>query len=65
MDKLRYKASYRRHLPQVQPPGATLFIMFGRWDKVLDSAPYGPHWLQDEEIAAMVADRLHYLDNQK
>lgn len=28
MGTLEYKISYRRHLPHIQPPGATLFITF-------------------------------------
>jgi putative transposase len=28
MSTLEYKLSYRRHLPHIQPPGATLFITF-------------------------------------
>ena len=28
MNTLEYKISYRRHLPHIQPPGATLFITF-------------------------------------
>lgn len=28
MNTLKYKPSYRRHLPHIQPPGATLFITF-------------------------------------
>ena len=28
MSQFDYKPSYRRHLPHIQPPGATLFITF-------------------------------------
>lgn len=28
MDTLEYKLTYRRHLPHIQPPGATLFVTF-------------------------------------
>lgn len=28
MNTLRYRQSYRRHLPHIQPPGATLFVTF-------------------------------------
>ncbi|MCB0196168.1 MAG: transposase [Anaerolineae bacterium] len=28
MNKLTYKLRYRRHLPHIQPPGATLFVTF-------------------------------------
>jgi len=111
MSQFDYKPSYRRHLPHIQPPGATLFItfrlagsipaetlrelieekerieeclrqigdpdeqarqtdrerrrLFGRWDKVLDLARCGPFWLRDEPIAALVAESLHYLNNQR
>jgi REP element-mobilizing transposase RayT len=111
MSQFDYKPSYRRHLPHIQPPGATLFItfrlagsipaeilhqlieeqertekrlaqigdpnerarqadrerrrMFGKWDKVLDSAQCGHLWLRDERIATLVAESLHHLDNQR
>ena len=111
MSQFDYKLSYRRHLPHIQPPGATLFITFrlagsipaeklqqlleekeqiekrlarigdpdecarqadrerrksfGRWDAALDSATCGPFWLRDECIAKLVADSLHYLDNDR
>ena len=35
MDKLAYKLSYERHLPHIQPPGATLFVTF----RLVDSLP--------------------------
>lgn len=28
MNRLRYRGFYRRHLPHVQPPGATIFVTF-------------------------------------
>lgn len=28
MNRLEYKINYRRNLPHVQPPGATLFVTF-------------------------------------
>jgi putative transposase len=111
MSQFDYKPSYRRHLPHIQPPGATLFItfrlagsipaeilrqllekqeridkrlaqigdpdermrqadheqrrMFGKWDKALDSAQCGPFWLRDDRIASLVAQSLHYSDNQR
>jgi REP element-mobilizing transposase RayT len=111
MSQFDYKPSYRRHLPHIQPPGATLFItfrlagsipaetlrelieekqrmqkrlarigdpderarqadreqrrMFAKWDKLLDSAQCGLFWLRDEPIAALVAESLHHLDNQR
>ena len=111
MSQFDYKPSYRRHLPHIQPPGATLFItfrlagsipaeilrqlleeqeqaekrlarlgdpdermrqadrerrrMFGKWDKALDSTQCGPFWLCDGRIAALVAESLHHLDNQR
>lgn len=39
--------------------------MFGKWDQALDSAPCGSFWLRDEQIAALVAESLHHLDNQR
>ncbi len=111
MSQFDYKPSYRRHLPHIQPPEATLFVtfrlagsipaetlrqlleeqeqiegrlariddpaerarqsdrerrrMFGKWDKALDSMRCGPFWLRDDRIAALVAQSLHYLDNQR
>ena len=35
MNKLAYKLSYSRHLPHIQPPGATLFVTF----RLVDSLP--------------------------
>jgi putative transposase len=35
MSTLEYQISYRRHLPHIQPPGATLFITF----RLVDSIP--------------------------
>jgi REP element-mobilizing transposase RayT len=111
MSHFDYKPTYRRRLPHIQPPGATLFItfrlagsipaeilrglfeeseqiekrlarisdpaerarqtdrehrrMFGKWDKVLDSANSGPFWLRDERIAALVVETLHYLNGKR
>ncbi len=111
MGNLDYKVSYRRHLPHIQPPGATLFVtcrlsgsipievlqlledereqvekrlakitdpdernrrsdeehrrLFGKWDKVLDSAQSGPRWLRDGRVAELVCNSLHHLDHAK
>ena len=110
MNQYEYKPEYERHLPHIQPPGATLFVtfrlagtipravlerlkaeatererllrqtavpdtlprflyeeqkrQFARWDKLLDRAEYGPLWLKQPEIAAVVVDSLHYLDGK-
>ncbi|MDX1523893.1 MAG: transposase [Anaerolineae bacterium] len=110
MNTLAYKFSYRRNLPHIQPPGATLFVtfrlansvpkavmdalyaesleienilknisdeterakrryqeqkrLFGKWDKVLDAAEEGPVWLQEPEIARLVADSIHYRNHK-
>jgi REP element-mobilizing transposase RayT len=37
---------------------------FGRWDDALDHASNGPFWLQQPEIAATVAESLHYRDSK-
>ena len=108
---LNYQPEYRRYLPHIQPPGATLFVTyrlagsipaavqeqllaeieevekrlaqiedpveraraaylehrraFGRYDKVLDGAEYGPTWLKEPRIAKLVADSLHYWDKRR
>jgi REP element-mobilizing transposase RayT len=106
MSTLEYKLTYLRHLPHIQPPGATLFVtfrlagsipadvqqallaemeqvekalaqitdtserarqayregkrLFGKWDKALDQADSGPLWLQEPEVAQLMAESLHY-----
>ncbi len=111
MNQFSYKETYRRKLPHIQPPGATLFItfrlagsmpmnilrelleerertgrelarvkdkherakrahvaernFFGKWDNALETLSNGPYWLNQAEIAQVVADSLHYLDNLK
>jgi putative transposase len=106
MAQFAYQSSYRRNLPHVQPPGATLFVTFclngslpkevvtqyaqerqrlmrlqlrtpsfyeevrndfeKRWfakfESLLDGAQYGPQWLKQPAIAALVADKLHEYD---
>ena len=108
MDWFSYRFSYTRHLPHIQPPGATLFVtfrlagslpaavqrrllaeaelvekqiaaiedrdekakrasqehrrLFGQWDAALDHNRQGPHWLGRSEIAAVVAESLHFRD---
>ncbi len=37
---------------------------FGRWDDALDHATSGAAWLQQPEIAAIVAESLHYRDGK-
>ena len=37
---------------------------FARFESLLDRADTGPLWLKDEQIAAMVADSLHYRDGK-
>ena len=111
MNTLDYQLFYRRHLPHIQPPGATLFVtfrlagsipaevleqlieegqrveavldkipdqverrrrayeeqrrLFGKWDKALDTAQSGPFWLCKPQVAAVAANSLHHLNNQK
>jgi len=38
---------------------------FARWDAVLDRADTGPAWLSNDDIAAIVAQSLHYLNGGK
>ncbi len=33
---------------------------FGRWDKVLDQATYGPTWLEVDDIAELVKESIHH-----
>ena len=52
MNKLRYQAYYRRHLPHIQPPGATFFITF----RLANSLPPEVlEKLQEERTAIEVA----------
>jgi putative transposase len=37
---------------------------FGRWDAVLDQGQ-GPDWLRHQEIAKLVADAMHFLDEKR
>jgi putative transposase len=37
---------------------------FARWDRALDRSAEGPHWLAKAEIAAIVAEALHYRDSR-
>ena len=39
--------------------------LFGKIDKVLDSANADPLWLRNAAIAQLVCDSLHHLDHQK
>jgi REP element-mobilizing transposase RayT len=110
MKNLKYKRFYRRKLPHLQPPGATLFItfrlansipqkilvqfrreanqidkilseisdpqehaqrtyseqkrLFGIWDGPLDSSLRGPFWLSVPNVAAIVAESIHFRDGQ-
>lgn len=34
--------------------------MFGKWDSAIDTNHTGPQWLRDRQIAALVAESLHY-----
>lgn len=55
MDKLAYKLSYSRHLPHIQPPGATLFITF----QIVDSLP-----AEVQQRLLNEAERAEYALNQ-
>lgn len=37
---------------------------FGRWDRWLDAAESGPHWLRQPKIAQCVSDSLHFLNRR-
>ena len=37
---------------------------FRKFEKTLDDAQSGPVWLNDEQIAKVVADSIHYLDGK-
>ncbi len=37
---------------------------FGRWDRWLDMAESGPHWLGQPEIAQLLTDSLHFLNGK-
>ncbi len=38
--------------------------MFDKWDTALIDSNYGPRWLHDLQIAALVAGALHYRDGR-
>jgi REP element-mobilizing transposase RayT len=38
---------------------------FGKYDDLLDQATNGPHWLKDQRIAQIVADKIHDLDGKR
>jgi putative transposase len=38
---------------------------FSSWDEILDSAQDGPFWLKNPQIAGIVEESLHYLDQEK
>jgi REP element-mobilizing transposase RayT len=37
---------------------------FGRWDRALDSASQGPHWLKQPAVADIVAEALYHRDQR-
>lgn len=39
--------------------------LFGRWDDCLDTMTEGEHWLKVPEIAQIVEDSLHHLDDER
>jgi REP element-mobilizing transposase RayT len=39
-------------------------LLFGLWDAALHTSGQGPQWLADRRVANMVADSLHYRDDQ-
>lgn len=38
---------------------------FGKWDRLLDKAEFGPRWLSQPEIAEVVKEALHYRNAQE
>lgn len=38
---------------------------FGRFDEILDSSLVGPHWLQRDDIAEIVAEKIYDLDMKR
>ena len=36
---------------------------FGKWDNALEALSNGPFWLRNDEIAKLVAESFHHLDN--
>jgi hypothetical protein len=39
-------------------------LLFGHWDAALHTSGQGPRWLADRRIANVMADSLHYRDDQ-
>lgn len=105
MGNLDFKGEYKRHMPHIQPPGATFFITarlagslplsvleqmarekaaiyeqyatdlelaereserhwFRQYETQLHEAKSGPFWLREEPIAAVLAEALHFSDQQ-
>jgi putative transposase len=105
MSNLDFKGEYKRHLPHIQPPGATFFITtrlagsmpqavlariareaeaiyqkhsadpewaeleseryrFREYERHLHEARNGPYWLQERQVAAILAEALHYNDQR-
>jgi putative transposase len=61
MSKLDYKYSYRRKLPHIQPPGATLFVTF----RLADSLPRHVLEALYRESEVRLADKLAPLTDPK
>ncbi len=38
--------------------------LFGKWDRVLDTATSGPLWLREHSIASLVSESLHHRNGQ-
>ena len=39
-------------------------IYFGKFDNLLDNSAYGPTWLKDKKVAAIVKKAIHYRDGK-
>lgn len=40
-------------------------VYFGKFDKLLDASDYGPTWLNQETVAQIVKDAIHFYDKKK
>lgn len=72
LERLKQEAEEReRVIEQITIPAERIKLFyeeqkrqFGRLDEELDRAEFGPVWLSQPEIAAIVFDSLHFLDEK-
>jgi REP element-mobilizing transposase RayT len=50
-----------------RPPGSPQDVPndFSRWDSVLDDGGFGPRWLLQADVAAIVKEAMHHRDGQE